>query len=109
MAKLRNCTDHLQQENDHLQARLEEDRGENARESSHPAPSVKQNKGKEPILPRNSNAAANDELSYGSTPLLNLSPPKNNVAVESRKSPPHHSSRSISGMHHRVRREISRE
>ena len=30
VAELRNRTDHLQQENDHLRARLGEDRGENA-------------------------------------------------------------------------------
>ena len=41
MAELWNRADHLQQENDHQRAHLEEDRGENARGSSHPAPSVK--------------------------------------------------------------------
>ena len=41
--------------------------------------------------------------------LLNLPPPKNNVEAESRKRPPRHSSRSVSGMPHRVRREFSRE
>ena len=60
MAKLRNCADHLQQENNCLRARLEEDRGENAQGGSHPAPSVKQNKGKEPILSGDSDAAADD-------------------------------------------------
>ena len=30
MAELRNRADHLQQENDRMRARLEEDRGENA-------------------------------------------------------------------------------
>ena len=41
MAELRNRADHLQQENDRLRAGLEEDRGENARGSSHPAPSIR--------------------------------------------------------------------
>ena len=41
MDELRNNADHLQQENDLLRARLEEDRGENARASNHLAPSVK--------------------------------------------------------------------
>ena len=41
MAELQSLADHLQQENDRLRARLEEDRGENARGSSHPAPPVK--------------------------------------------------------------------
>ena len=92
MDELRNRADHLQQENDHLRARLEEDRGENARESSHPAPPVKQNRGKEPILLGDSDAAADDELSSGSYSLLDLSPPKNNVEDESRKRPPCRSS-----------------
>ena len=79
MTELRNHADHLQQESNRLRARLEEDQGENARGSSHPAPPVKQNKGKEPILPGDSDAAADDELSSGSSPLPNLplpSPPK---------------------------------
>ena len=79
MVELRNHADHLQQDNDCLRARLEEDRGENARGSSHPAPSVKQNRGKEPILPGDSDAAADNELSSGSSPIPNLSPPKNNM------------------------------
>ena len=40
MAELQNHADHLQQENNHMWARLEEDRGENARGSSHPAPPI---------------------------------------------------------------------
>ena len=99
----------MQQENDHLRARLEEDRGENARGISHPAPSVKHNKGKEPILLGDSDVAVDDELSFGSSPLPDLPPSKNNVEAESRKRPPDISNRSVSGMPHRVRREISRE
>ena len=99
MAELRNLVDHLQQENDHLRARLAEDRGENAQGSSHPIPPVKQNRGKEPILPSDNDAAANDELSSGSSLLPDLLPLKNNVEAESRKRPPRHSNRSVSGMH----------
>ena len=109
MAELQNRADHQQQENDCLQARLEDDRGENARGSNHPVPLVKQNKGKEPILSGDNDAAADDELSSGSSTLLDLSPPKNNMEAESRKRPSRHSSRSVNGMHRRVRREISRE
>ena len=109
MAELRNCADHLQQENDRLRARLEEDRGENAQGNSHPTPPIKQNKGKEPVLPGDSDAAVDDKLSSSSSPLHDLSPPKNNVEAESRKRPLHRSSHSVSGMHRRVRREISRE
>ena len=81
MAELRNCVDRLQQENDHLLAHLEEDRGENARGGSHLAPSVKHNRGKEPILPGDNDAVMDDELSSGSSPLPNLSPLKNNVEL----------------------------
>ena len=102
MAELQNRADHLQQENDRLRACLEEDRGGNARASNHPTPQVKQNRGKEPILPCNSDVAADDELSSGSSPLPDLSPSKNNVEAESTKRPLRHSSRSVSGMHHQV-------
>ena len=60
-------------------------------------------------MPGDSDAVADDELSSGSSLLPNLSPPKNNVEVESRKRPPRRSNHSVSGMHRRVRREISRE
>ena len=46
MDELQSRANHLQLENDRFRARLEEDRGENARASNHPAPPVKQNKGK---------------------------------------------------------------
>ena len=104
MAELRNHADHLQKENDRLRARLEKDRGENARVSNHPAPPVKQNKGKKPILLGDSDAEADDELSSGSSPLPDRSPSKNNVEAESRKRPPRRSNRSVNGMHHQVRR-----
>ena len=99
MDELQSHADHFQKENDRLRARLEEGRGEKAQGNNYLAPQVKQNKGKEPILPGDSDAAANDELSSGSSPLLDLPPPKNNVEAKSRKSPPHRSSFSVSGMH----------
>ena len=109
MAKLKSRADHLQQENDYQRDRLEGERIENARGSSHPAPLVKQNKGKKPIRPEDSDAAADDELSSGSSPFLDLTPPKNNVKAESRKRTLRCSSRSVSGMPRRVWREFSRE
>ena len=109
MAELQSRADHLQQENDRLRAPLEEDRVENKRGSSHPAPPVKKNKGKEPIRPDDNDAAADDELSSGSSALLDFPPPKNNVEAESRKRPPRHSSISVSGIPRRVRREFSKE
>ena len=109
MAKLQSRADHLQQENDYQRDRLEGERIENARGSSHPTPLVKQNKGKKPIRSEDSDAAADDELSSGSSPFLDLTPPKNNVKAESRKMTMRCSSRSVSGMPRRVRREFSRE
>ena len=100
MVELQNWADRLQQENDLLRPRLEDDRGENARGSNHPTPYVKQNRGKEPILLGDSDAPANDELSSGSSPLPKISPPKNNVEAESRKRPSCRSSHSVSGMCH---------
>ena len=109
MAELQSRADHLQQEKDHLRASLEGERFENARGGKHPAPLVKQSKGKEPIWPDDRNAAMNDELSSSSSPLLDLSLPKNNVEVESRKRPPRRSNRSINGMPRQIRREFNRE
>ena len=83
MVELRNRADHLQQESDCMLARLEEDRGENARASNHLTPPIIQNRGKEPILSSDSDAAADDELSFDSSPLPDLSPPKDNVEAES--------------------------
>ena len=82
IAELQNRVDHLQQDNDRLRARLEEDRGENAQGSNHPTPSVKQNKGKQLILPGDSDVTTDDELSSDSSPLPDMSPPKNNVEAE---------------------------
>ena len=64
---------------------MEEDRGENIRGRSHPAPPMKQNRGKEPILLGDSDAIADDELSSGSSPLPDLSPsdPQSNDQAES--------------------------
>ena len=85
------------------------ERIENAQGSSHLVPPVKQNKGKKPIWLDDSDAAADDELSSGSSPLQDLPPPKNNVEAESKKRSPTRSSQSINGMPCRVWREFSRE
>ena len=92
MAELQGRADHLQQENDHLRARLEGEQIENAQGGSHLAPPVKQSKDKEPIQPDDNDTEADDELSSGSCPLPDLPPPKNNVEAESRKRPPRRSS-----------------
>ena len=102
IAELQSRADHLQHENDRLRTRLKGERIEKARGSSHLVSLVKQNKGKEPIRPEDSDAAADDELSSDSSPLSDLPPPKNN-------RPPPRSSWSVSSMPRRVRREFSRE
>ena len=109
MAELRDRANLLQQETNRLRARLEEDQGENTGRSSHPTPPVKHNRGKEPILPGDRDAIADNELSSSSFPLLDLSPSKNNMEAKSRKRPPRRSSRFVNGMHRQVQREISKE
>ena len=98
MAELQSCADHLQQENNCLRIRLEDEWIENSLGRSHPAPPVKQNKGKEPIWLEGSDAVVDDELSSSSSPLPDLPPPKTNVEAELRKRPPRRFSRSVSGM-----------
>ena len=75
MAELRKHANRLQQENERLRTRFETNRGENSRWPIHSAPPAKPNKGKEPILMGESDPPADDELSSGSSPLLDRSPP----------------------------------
>ena len=92
IAELQNHATRLQQENDRLHTRLEADRGENIRWRTHPVPQVQPSKGKEPILPGDSDPLADDKLSFRSSPLPDLPPSQNNTEVEFRKRPPHRSS-----------------
>ena len=54
MAELQNHTTHLQQENDRLRTRLEADQGENIHGRTRLVPLIQPSKGKEPILPGDS-------------------------------------------------------
>ena len=74
MAELCEQVDRLLQENERLQTCLETNRGENSRGPIHPAPLAQPNKGKEPILIGESDPPT-DELSSGSSPLHDRSPP----------------------------------
>ena len=56
-----------------------------------------------------SDPLADDELSYGNSPLLDRSPPQNNAEAKSKKRPPCQSSRSVSGARRQVRREASKD
>ena len=109
MTELREHANRLQQENEHLLARLKTNRDKNLRGHIHPAPSALPNKGKEPILMGESDPPVDDELSSGSSPLLNRSPLQNNAKAESKKRPSRRFSRSASGARRRVRREANRD
>ena len=109
MVELQYHTTRVQQENNRLRTRLEADYVENIWGCTHPTPPVQPSKGKEPILPDNSDLSTNDELSFSSSPLPDLPPPLNYAEAKSRKRPPCRSSRSISGMPCRVHREVSKE
>ena len=56
-----------------------------------------------------SDPPADNELSSGSSPLLDRSPNQNNAKVESKKRPPRRFSRSVSGAYRRVRRKASKD
>ena len=92
-----------------MRTRLETNRGENSCGPIHPAPLAQPNKVKELILVGESDPPADDELSSGSSPLLDRSPPLNNAEDESKNRPLRRSSRSVSGVRRRVRREASRD
>ena len=109
MAELWDHATRLQQENDRLRTRLEADRGKNTWGHTHPAPPIQSSKGKEPILPSDSDLPADEKLSSCSSPLPHLSPPQNNTEAKSRKRPPHRSNLSVNGMRRRTRREVSRD
>ena len=72
------------------------------------------NRGKEHIIPNDVDTPANDELSSGSSPSLNLSPAKNNTQENTkarlRKRPSHHPAISddVIGASHMARRETGR-
>ena len=109
MAELREHVNRLQQENERLRIRLETNQAENLQEAPQHVPPTWTNKGKEPTLLDHSDPPTDDELSSGSSPLLRHSPPRSNAEAESRKRPPRHSSRAISGTHRRTRREANRD
>ena len=75
----------------------------------HPVPPAQPNKGKEPILMGESDPLENDELSFGSSPLLARSPLQNKAKAESKKRPLRQSNRSFSGAYQQILREASRD
>ena len=109
MAELREHANRLQQENKRLWARLETNGVKNPQGVAQPVPLTQENKGKGPTLPDHSDYLADDELSSDSSPLPRRSPPQNNAEAESRKRPPSQSSRTVSVVCRRMRREASRD
>ena len=75
IAELLEHVNGLKQENECQRTHLETNRGENSRGPINPAPPAQPNKGKEPILIGESDPPVDDELSSGSSPLLDRSPP----------------------------------
>ena len=56
-----------------------------------------------------SDPPVDEELSSGSSPLLDRSPPQNNAEAEFKKKPPCRSSRSVSGACRQVRKEVDKD
>ena len=87
MVELREHANHLQQENEHLRARLETNGVENPQGAAQPVPLTQADKRKGPALPNHSDHPTDDEFSSDNSPLPRRSPPQNNVEAESRKRP----------------------
>ena len=109
MIELRERADCLQQENDRLRTCLESNRLGNPKGIAQNEPLARANKGKEPVLPDHSDHQADDELFSDSSPLPRCPPPLSNEEAESGKRPFRQSSRSMSGMRRRIRKEDSRD
>ena len=79
MKELQGQVERLQLENDQLRAHIEKshDLGKDARDEGRDAQSITRDKGKVPVAPGDVNTLADDELSLGNSPSLNLSPRKN--------------------------------
>ena len=107
MAELRGQTNWLQEENERLRAKLEASRVELSREPPPPFPPSHPGKGKEAALP-DIDLPADDELSFGSSPLMRRSSSPNAAEAHSRKRPSRRPTRSVSVARYRMRREPSR-
>ena len=107
MVELRGQTNRLREENKRLRAQLEASRAELSREPPPPFLPSHPSKGKEAALP-DIDLPADDELSFGSSPLMRLSSSPNIAEAHSRKRSSHRPSRSVSVARYRTRREPSR-
>ena len=82
---------------------------ENPQGAAQPIPLTRADKGKWPALPDHSDHPVDDELSSDSSLFPRRSPPQNNAESESKKRPPRQSSRAVSVVHRRMRREARRD
>ena len=109
MVELREHANRLREDNERLRTRLEASQAEKSRGPPHPLPPSRPNKGKEVVVPDDINLPADDELSFDSSPLPRNSPSPNAAKAQSRKRPPHRSSRPISVSLRWVWREASKD
>ena len=107
MAELLVQTNLLREENERLRIQLEATWAELLREPPRPLPPSSHGKGKEAVIPDDIDLPADDELSFGSSPLLRRSSSPNAAEAYSRKRPSRPLSQSISVARHRTRREPS--
>ena len=96
MTELHEQANRLREENERLRTRLEAGWAEQSREPPCPFPLSRPGKGKEVAAPDDINLSADDELSFGSSPLPRRSPSPNAAEAQSKKRPPRRSSRSVS-------------
>ena len=109
MAELHEQANRLIEENVRLRTQLEAGRAGQSREPPRQFPPSRLGKGKEVAAPDDVDILADDELSFGSSPLPHRSPSPNAAEAHWRKRPPRRSNQSISVTRRRVRREPSRD
>ena len=97
VAKLFEHANQLQQDNEHLRARLETNGVKNPQGAAQHEPLTRVDKGKGAALPDHSDHPEDDVFSSDSSPLPHHLSPQNKAEDESRKRPPRQSSRAISG------------
>ena len=109
MAELYEQANRLREENECLRTRLEADWTKQSREPACPFPPSSPCKGKEVAELDDIDLPADDKLSSGTSPLPRRSPSPNAARAQFRKRVPRRSSRSISVVRRRVRKEPSRD
>ena len=116
MQELQDRAERLQRKNDQLRAQVEKsrERGRDVQDGDRAEHPIARNKGKEPVIPYNVNAPANDELSLGRSP--SMSPPlgrnaQGSTRAKSRRKHSHRPAFSdvVSGASGRARREVHRK